>query len=280
MCTALKQCRSFTVAARSYCIDGCYCCAALHTDADWHTVWRYMPILTAGQYWQRLSSSYVLMSAAEQTDILEQHTAGQCDAAAASSKRWRTVSATLQSTARHWCFDSAALKSKHYTHLPQRLRSAWFSYHRQFAKQLSVSSDALREVLAAHNPAAAVAAAVAAEPEKQPLRVPQLLQQQQQQAACNSSASSASTSSSSRGAAATDSATAIGEELAKQQRQQCLAALNAAFSSFVKHGRITGSAQSVLRESTDAAQDRVEAGGSIELCRCVNCVSTCVNDRC
>jgi hypothetical protein len=226
------------------------------------------------------------VSAAEQADILKQHTVGQREAAAASSKRWRTVSATLQSTARHWCFDSAALKSKHYTHLPQRLRSAWFSYHRQFAKQLSVSSDALREVLAAHNPAAAAAAVVAAEPEKQPLRVPQLLQQQQQQqqqqqeAACNSSSSSASTSSSSRGAAAADSATAVDRELVKQQRQQCLAALNAAFSSFVKHGRITGSAQSVLRESTDAAQDRVEAGGSIELYRCVNCVSTCVNDRC
>jgi hypothetical protein len=276
MCTALKQCRSFTVAALSYCIDGCYCCAALYTDADWHIVWRYMPVLTAGQYWLRLSSRRVLLSAAEQADIIEHYTVGQREAAATSSKRWCTVSAALQSTATHWCFDSAVLKAKHYTLLPQRLPSTWFSYHRQFAKQLSVSSDALREVLAAHNPAAA-AAAVAAEPAKQPLRVPQLLLQQQQQQTDSDSSSGGTHSS--RGAAA-DSATAVDGELVKQQRQQCLAALNAAFSSFVKHGRITGSAQSVLRESTDAAQDRAEAGGSIELWRCVNVCTSSVNDLC
>jgi len=107
-------------------------------DADWHFVWRYLPVLTGDSYWYRLRDNFIQLSAAEHDDLAElsvrkrelREEEQQIDDDNEGSGLNRCL-ALIVRDAQDWLFESTASNKDSYP-LPPLLKDVWYGYHKTF----------------------------------------------------------------------------------------------------------------------------------------------------
>lgn len=108
-------------------------------DADWATVWRYIPVLTPNVYWRRIRHSNVMLSTDECEDII-----GSDPVATRHNQSFPNRALFWASQCLGWfkrrVFAGFA-GGENYTHIPFRLRHTWYTYHQTFQVDSAIARD-------------------------------------------------------------------------------------------------------------------------------------------
>ena len=100
-------------------------------DADWHQVWRYVPVLSVETYWLRIRDGQIVLSEAERADLDDwsRHVREDEDAEDCQESSWGTFRRRL--ARRRGIVDD---RRRDYADVPPLLRRRWANYHRQYGQ--------------------------------------------------------------------------------------------------------------------------------------------------
>ena len=102
-------------------------------DADWHQVWRYVPVLSVETYWLRIRDGQIVMSDAEKADLADWSNRTREDEDAEDegehARSWAAFRRRV--SRRRGLVDD---RRKDYAGVPPLLRRRWANYHREFGQ--------------------------------------------------------------------------------------------------------------------------------------------------